>query len=69
MKVKAFYNRKIQLDSYEPIQHGAEVQREVGDDEDYREVYEDLAEQVEEMVEAELARRIRDKKLGEGEDG
>lgn len=68
MKVKAFYSRKIQLDDFEPIQHSAEVQREVGDDEDWEEVYGNLAERVEDVVESELARRVRDKKLGEEDD-
>lgn len=68
MKISAFYNRKIQLDDFEPIQHGAELEMEVGEDEDWEEVYSELAEEVEAAVEAELARRVRDKKLGEDDE-
>lgn len=65
-KINAHYNRKIQLDDFEPIQHGVELEAVLQDGEDVEEAYEELSERAEEMVEGEIARRLTQKKLSEG---
>jgi hypothetical protein len=67
-QVTAFYNRKVQLDQFEPIQHGVELQAELADGDDPEDVYDDLSERAEEMVEHEITRRLTQKKLAEGDD-
>lgn len=68
-EIEVYYNRKIQLERYEPVTHGVTLKSQVGDDEDWREVYDELAESAEDEVERVLARRVSAKKLGpEAED-
>lgn len=64
----AYYNRKIQLDQYEPVTYGAELDVEVGEDEDWQEAYHEAVSELEREVEEEIARRVTDKKLGAQED-
>lgn len=61
---KAFYNRKIQLDQYEPVTYGAELEVDVEEDEDWEEIYHEAIHDLEREVEEEIARRVTDKKLG-----
>lgn len=64
------YTRRIQLDRYEPVEHGATLNVNLEDEDDWREAYEEYAEQVEDDVERELARRVTETKLaGEEDDG
>lgn len=58
------YNRKVQLDQFEPIQHGAELTVDLEEGDDFAEVYHEYAEDLEYEVEEELARRVTNKKLG-----
>lgn len=67
-QINAHYNRKVQLEQFEPIEHGVELQAEVGPDEDPDEAYEELANRAEELVEQEIARRLTQKKLAEDDD-
>lgn len=63
-EIQVHYNRKVQLDQYEPINHGATLEVSVGEDEDWREVYAEYAEDAEDEVERAIARRLTAKKLG-----
>lgn len=65
---KAYYNRKIQLEQYEPVTYGAELDVEVGDDEDWVEAYHEAVAELEREVEEEIMRRVTDKKLGAQEE-
>lgn len=67
--VTATYERKVQLDDFEPITHRVELRAEVDDDENAGAVHEQLADQAEEMVEREIASRVAQKELtGDDED-
>jgi predicted RNase H-like HicB family nuclease len=67
-EISAHYNRKVQLDQFEPIQHGVELTAVVEDGEDPETAYDELSERAEEMVENEIARRLTQKKLAEDGD-
>jgi len=62
-KITVNYNRKVQLNDFEPVQHGVtlEVSLDEGDDPD--EVYDEYSERSEEMVERALAERIARSKI------
>lgn len=63
------YNRKVQLDDFEPVQHGAEMEVTLEDGDDPEEVHEEQSELLEDMVERALAHRVSQKKMEEGEAG
>lgn len=63
------YQRKVQLDQYEPITHTVELRASLDEDEDRDDAYDALAERAEDMVERALASRISQKKLSESNDG
>lgn len=67
-EVTVSYERKVQLDQFEPISFNAEVTVDLEEDDDYAEVYNEYASQVEDSVERELARRIARKKADSGDD-
>lgn len=67
-KVFPDYNRKLQLDQFEPVQHGVELEVSLEEGDDPEEVYYEYADRAEDMVERELAERIAQKKLEEAED-
>jgi hypothetical protein len=62
------YNRKVQLDQFEPIVFGATVTVQLEEGDEYDEVYHDYSANVEDAVERELARRIARKKGDTGDD-
>lgn len=62
------YDRKVQLQQFEPVKHGVELAVKVGDDEDPDEVYDEYSEMAEDMVERALAKRIAAKKLEDAEE-
>lgn len=66
--IEASYNRKVQLEQFEPVQHSVTLSAELQEGDDLDEAYDELADAAEEMVEQALARRITQKKLAEGED-
>jgi len=59
------YNRKVQLDQFEPITVGAVAEFSLEPDDDPYEVYQAGQASVQEMVERELAERIARKKIVE----
>lgn len=67
-EITAFYNRKVQLDDFEPVQHGVELHAELSEGDDLDEAYDELADQAEEMVERALASRITRKKMAASDD-
>jgi len=67
-EITATYNRKVQLQQFEPVSHGVEVTASLGDGEDPDEAYDDLSEQAEDMVERQLAARIAQQKLESDDD-
>lgn len=62
------YSRKIQLEQFEPITHHAEATVALNEDDDPDEVFDDVAEQVEDMVERQLASRVAQAKLTEDDE-
>lgn len=52
------YSRRVQLERYEPVEHGGTITVEVGPDDEWGELYEAAAVKVEGAVERELARRV-----------
>lgn len=62
------YNRTVQLDQYEPVKHGVELEVVVEDDEDEDEVYDEYSDVAEDMVERALVARIEQKKLADEDD-
>lgn len=62
------YSRKVQLEQFEPVEHFAEVEVTLDEDDDPDEVYDDHADQVEDMVERSIARRVTTQKLESGDD-
>lgn len=66
--IEARYTRKIQLEQFEPIEHGVVLVRDVPEDEDVDEAYDDLAEKAEDMVERQLAKRVAQQKLADSDD-
>lgn len=67
-EIQASYNRKVQLEQFEPVQHSVSLTAELADGEDPAEAYDELSDEAEEMVEQALARRITQKKLAEDSD-
>jgi hypothetical protein len=67
-EIEASYSRKVQLDQFEPIEHRVTLTAVLGESEDADEAYDALAEQAEDAVEREIARRITQKKLADESD-
>lgn len=67
-EIEASYSRKVQLDQFEPIEHRVTLTAVLGESEDADEAYDELAEQAEDAVEREIARRITQKKLADESD-
>lgn len=65
--IRTTYERKVQLEQYEPMSHRVEldVSLEEGDDPD--EVYDEYMDRAEDMVERAIVRRMQQKELA-GED-
>lgn len=61
------YNRKVQLEQFEPVQYGVEVDVALEEGDTVDEVYEEFTELAEDAVEQELARRVAAKKLEDDE--
>lgn len=61
------YDRKVQLEQFEPVKHGVELAVKVGDGEDPDEVYDEYSQMAEDMVERAIAQRIAAKKLEDDE--
>ncbi|WP_200531584.1 MULTISPECIES: hypothetical protein [unclassified Halorubrum] len=59
------YDRKVQLDQFEPITFGATATVTLEDGDDPDEVYAEVAGDVQDAVERELARRVATKKREE----
>jgi len=57
-RLEVFYDRKIQLQQFEPITFGANATISLDTDDDPDEVYADVARDLQDAVERELARRI-----------
>lgn len=68
-EIEVNYNRKVQLEQFEPVQYGVTINASLEDGEDYDEAYDDLAERAEESVERGLTERLARAKIdGESED-
>jgi hypothetical protein len=66
-EITTSYQRKVQLEQYEPITHTVELRASVEEDEDVDDAYDFLADRAEDMVERALARRISQKKLSDND--
>jgi hypothetical protein len=63
--IEVYYDRKVQLDQFEPITFGATASVSLEDGDDPDEVYAEVAGDLQDAVERELARRISTKKREE----
>lgn len=63
--VTTTYERKVQLEQYEPVTHRVELEVAVEDDDDPDEVYDEYSDRAEDMVERALVRRMQQKALAE----
>lgn len=64
-EIEASYNRKVQLEQFEPIEHGVVLEVSLDDDEDPEVVYDEYREVAESMVEHAIAERLAAKKLSD----
>ena len=62
------YNRKVQLEQFEPVQHGLSMEVSLDDGDDPDEVYDEYASIAEDMVERSLAERIARAKIDADDD-
>ena len=62
------YQRKVQLDQYEPITHEVELEVSVGEDDDPEEVYDEYSDRAEDFVERAIVRRLQQKQLADAQD-
>jgi len=62
-EIEVHYDRKVQLEQFEPVQHGATITAELGPDENTDAAYDELSESVEEMVERSLTERLARAKI------
>jgi hypothetical protein len=60
--IEVAYERKVQLDQFEPVAFGATASVTIEDDEDPAEVYSVVSTRLQDAVERELARRVANKK-------
>jgi hypothetical protein len=63
--LEVYYDRKVQLDQFEPITFGATATVSLEDGDDPDEVYAEVAGDLQDAVERELARRVATKKREE----
>lgn len=61
-RLEVYYDRKVQLDQFEPITYGATATVSLSDGDDPEAVYSETVRDLEDVVERELARRITSKK-------
>ena len=66
--IEVYYDRKVQLKQFEPITFGASATVSLEDGDDPDEVYADVANDLQDSVERELARRVANSKREERED-
>ena len=66
--LEVYYDRKVQLDQFEPITFGATATVTLEDGDDPDEVYAEVARDLQDTVERELARRVATKKREERDD-
>jgi hypothetical protein len=59
------YQRKVQLDQYEPITHEVELSVSLDEDDDPEEVYDEYSDRAEDFVERAIVRRLQQKELSE----
>lgn len=62
------YNRKVQLEQFEPVEHGVELAVSVEDGDDADEVYDEYSDVAEDMVERAIAARVTAKKLADSDE-
>ncbi|TQQ81891.1 hypothetical protein EWF95_02835 [Halonotius roseus] len=62
------YSRKVQLDQFEPVEYGIEMEVQIEDGDDPADVYREQTTVAEDAVERELARRLARKKADSGDD-
>lgn len=67
-KIYPEYSRRVQLEQYEPMQHGVEMEVTLSDDDDPEEVYNEYSELAEALVEHAIAERIAAKRLDKDSD-
>lgn len=60
--IEVSYERKVQLDQFEPVAFGATMTVSLDSDDDLGEVYEQASTDLQDSVERELARRVANKK-------
>ena len=66
--IEVYYDRKVQLKQFEPITFGASATVSLEDGDDPDEVYAEVANDLQDSVERELARRVANSKREERED-
>lgn len=62
-RVTASYSRKVQLSQFEPVEHSVTLEAVPFDHESTADAYQELADEAEELVEQEIARRVAQKKI------
>lgn len=67
-EIEVNYNRKVQLNDFEPVQYGVTINATLGPDEDYDEAHDELVEQAEESVERSLTERLARAKMASDSD-
>lgn len=67
-QIEPYYDRKVQLDQFEPISFGAGSVVTLEEGDDAEDVFSDELKFLEDAVERELARRIARKKADAGAD-
>lgn len=66
-EISIHYNRKVQLDQYEPVQYGTDITVSLDEDDDPEEVYAEYVDLISDLVEGEIAARVAQKKMNDGE--
>lgn len=66
--VTVAYSRKVQLDDFEPVEHFAEMEVSLSEEDDPDDVYDEYSESVEDMVERAVASRVASKELESTDD-
>lgn len=67
-EIEVHYDRKVQIEQFEPVSFGGTVTVALEEGDDHTEVYNKYASEIEDAVERELARRIARKKADAGDD-
>lgn len=66
--INVTYQRKVQLDQYEPITHEVELEVSLDEGDDPEEVYDEYADRAEDFVERAIVRRLQQKELASEQD-